>query len=256
MIPSLFDLDRERQGIALFLDIDGTLVEHQPHPEDVVVDASLPNLLRAVADKLEGAVAFVTGRNVAMVDRLFSPLHLPTAGLYGLEHRLTPGGEVTPAEEPADLAAVADQLQNEFQSTDGIYFERKGAVLAVHTRAAPAALPQVKAAAEIALSQLPDGYRIVVGHAGLEFLPLQALKSAAIERFMANHPFAGRRPVFIGDDVSDEVGFRYVNSRGGISIRVGQNVRTDAAHALVNVMEVHRWLAGLPSDAAVGNFAL
>ena len=108
----------------------------------------------------------------------------------------------------------------EFRETDGVYFERKGAVLAIHTRGAPHALDAVCTAAERVLPQLPSGYRIVAGNAGLEFLPLDALKSAAIHRFMQISPFAGRRPVFIGDDVSDESGFEYVSRMGGISVRV------------------------------------
>ncbi|MDQ2704877.1 MAG: trehalose-phosphatase [Pseudomonadota bacterium] len=240
--------------IALFLDIDGTLLEHRPHPDDVRVDGRLRDLLGAVADRLDGAVAFVTGRNVAMVDRLFAPLHLPTAGLYGLEHRLTADGRVERAEEPSDLAAVADQLQHRFHTTEGIYFERKGAVLAVHTRAAPAAFPEVKAAAEEALARLPDGYRIVAGHAGLEFMPLEALKSAAIERFMGVPPFSGRLPVFLGDDVSDEAGFEYVNAQDGVSIRVRPGTgATAAAFALPDVASVHEWLAGLSETAEIGN---
>ena len=245
--PSIPALDGRE--IALFLDIDGTLLEHRAHPEDVRVDSWLRDRLRGVANTLDGAVAFVTGRNVSMVDRLFAPLHLPTAGLYGLEHRLTPEGKVSIADEPADLSAVADQLQQEFHTTEGIYFERKGAVLAVHTRGAPAAFPRVKAAAEKALAQLSEGYRIVAGHAGLEFMPLEAIKSAAIERFMGISPFAGRRPVFIGDDVSDEVGFRYVNAHDGISIRVRPQATTEAKFSLPDVPAVHAWLARLTGQA-------
>lgn len=242
-----------RRDFALFLDIDGTLLEHMPHPEDVRVDDRLRNLLGDVARTLGGAAAFVTGRNVAMVDRLFAPLHLPTAGLYGLEHRLTPEGPVERADEPADLRAVADQLQREFHTTEGIYFERKGAVLAVHTRAAPAAFPRVKAAAEEALARLPEGYRIIAGHAGLEFVPVEALKSAAIERFMSTPPFVGRRPVFIGDDVSDEAGFDYVNARNGISIRVRPQAETGARFALPDVAGVHAWLSRLADEVETGS---
>jgi trehalose 6-phosphate phosphatase len=228
--------------IALFLDIDGTLLEHQPHPDGVFVDDALRNLLVAAEERLGGAVAFITGRSVATVDRLFAPLSLPVAGLYGLEHRLRPGEAATAADEPADLAAIAEALEDEFRTTDGVYFERKGAVLAIHTRAAPQAFDAVRAAAERVLPQLAGAYRIVAGHAGLEFLPVDALKSAAINRFMAITPFAGRRPVFIGDDVSDEPGFEYVNEIGGISIRVRPSGETAAAFVLPNVASVRGWI--------------
>jgi trehalose 6-phosphate phosphatase len=228
--------------IALFLDIDGTLLEHQPHPDGVFVDDALRNLLIAVEERLRGAVAFITGRSVAMVDRLFAPLSLPVAGLYGLEHRLRPGDPATIADEPADLAAIAEALQEEFRQTDGVYFERKGAVLAIHTRGAPHALDSVRAAAERVLPGLPGGYRIVAGNAGLEFLPVHALKGAAINRFMAIAPFAGRRPIFIGDDVSDESGFEYVNEIGGISIRVRPSGETAAGFILSDVAAVRNWI--------------
>jgi trehalose 6-phosphate phosphatase len=233
--------------IALFLDIDGTLLEHQPHPDGVLVDDALRNLLIAAEERLDGALAFITGRSVATVDRLFHPLSLPVAGVYGLEHRLRRGEEATIAGEPADLAAVADALEEEFRQTDGVYFERKGAVLAIHTRGAPYALEAVCAAADRVLPQLPAGYRIVAGNAGLEFLPLDALKSAAIHRFMQIEPFAGRRPVFIGDDVSDESGFDYVNEINGISVRVKPAGETAASHRLNDVAAVRRWIAALVS---------
>jgi trehalose 6-phosphate phosphatase len=237
--PIPLRLDRH----ALFLDIDGTLIEHQAHPEAVKVDDDLRRRLAHAAEAFGGALAFVTGRSIEMVDRVFAPLLLPTAGLYGMEHRLA-GMSAGPATEPADLAAIADALERQFHTTEGIYFERKGPVLAVHTRAAPAALPEVRAAAEKALSRLPAGYRIVVGHAGLEFLPIDALKSAAIERFLVSEPFAGRTPIFLGDDVSDEAGFEFVNQVGGISIRVRPTGSTAAEFSLPDVAAVHTWIDG------------
>lgn len=235
----------KRDRLALFLDIDGTLVEHRPHPDDVAVGNELRMLIASLFDQLDGAVAFITGRNVRTVDRLFEPLKLPAAGLYGLEHRLAADGPVSLADEPEDLAGVADLLQARFHDEQGIYFERKGAVLAVHTRAAPHALPQVREAAEDALARLPEGYRIVTGNAGLEFLPVEAIKSAAIERFMMEPAFSGRSPVFIGDDVSDEAGFAYVNSQNGLSVRVSPKGETEAKCVLPSVDAVHEWLRSL-----------
>jgi trehalose 6-phosphate phosphatase len=231
--------------LALFLDIDGTLLEHQPRPDAVSVDAALRQLLDAIERRLDGALAFITGRSVATVDRLFAPLVLPIAGLYGLEHRLVKGGEVDPANEPEDVAAVAEALHSEFGDTKGLYFERKGPVLAIHTRGAPEALPAVRVAAERALEDLPAGYRIVCGTAGLEFMPAEALKGAAIRRFMALDAFRDRLPVFIGDDVSDENGFEYVNECGGISIRVRPAGPTSARHTLANVAAVRALLASM-----------
>ena len=235
---------KPQNPFALFLDIDGTLIEHQAHPEGIAVDEDLRDLLVSAGEAVDGALAFVTGRSVEMVDRIFAPLAIPVAGLYGLEHRLQPGGEIETADEPEDVAAVAEAMQREFEHVDGVYFERKGPVLAVHTRAAPQAFEAVKASAEAALARLPAGYRIVAGNAGLEFLPVGALKSAAIDRFMEIEPFRGRTPVFIGDDVSDESGFSFVNEAGGLSIRVRPRGQTEARYTLPDVASVREWLAG------------
>ena len=239
-----------KNPFALFLDIDGTLIEHQAHPEGIAVDDGLRDLLVAAGEAVDGALAFVTGRSVAMVDRLFAPLAIPVAGLYGLEHRLTPGGEIETADEPEDMAAVAEAMQREFANAPGVYFERKGPVLAVHTRAAPEAFGAVKASAAAALARLPAGYRVVAGNAGLEFMPVGALKSAAIDRFIQIEPFRGRVPVFIGDDVSDESGFAFVNEAGGVSIRVRPRGETEAHYALPDVAAVLAWLAAaiLPEE--------
>lgn len=236
-------LDLPAGEVALFLDVDGTLIEHKSHPTAARADEGLLDLLASALSTLDGALALVTGRSIGMVDAMFTPLRLPVAGLYGLEHRLRADGEAELASEPADLAAVADALQDEFHSVEGIYFERKGPVLAIHTRAAPAALPSVRRAAEAALTRLAERYHLVAGEAGLEFVPIEALKGAAIRRFLETAPFAGRKPIFIGDDVSDEHGFEYVNSCGGVSIRVKAAGASAAQHRLDSVAAVRRFIS-------------
>jgi len=227
--------------LALFLDIDGTLLEHQAHPDAVKVDEPLRGLIRDSYFKLDGALALVTGRSIAMADRLFLPLELPVAGLYGEEMRLKPGEPFSPSQESEALTSVIERLIGRFQPVEGIYFERKGAIVAIHTRAAPEHLDAVVAAAEEALPEL-DNYRIIAGHAGLELVPIGVAKAAAIEKFMSMAPFAGRKPVFIGDDTSDESGFEQVNKVGGQSIRVKPNGPTAARETLPNVAAVHDWI--------------
>jgi trehalose 6-phosphate phosphatase len=225
---------------ALFLDIDGTLLEHAEHPDAVSVSGELRSLLQGLDDKLDGALAFITGRSVAAADQLFQPLKLRAAGLYGLEHRLLPDDEVEVAGEPADIAALADEIQAELGR--GAYIERKGRVLAIHTRAAPHLLPRATQLVEQALATLPRGYRVVPGNAGVELLPLEAAKGAAIRRFMDIAPFTGRCPVFLGDDTSDENGFEAVNDAGGLSIRVKPPAHTTAHYGLAGVAETLAWL--------------
>jgi trehalose 6-phosphate phosphatase len=227
---------------ALFLDIDGTLLEHAEHPDAVSVSDELRSLLQGLDRKLNGALAFITGRSVAAVDHLFQPLKLRAAGLYGLEHRLLPNDDVEIADEPADISALADEIEAELGR--GAYIERKGRVLAIHTRAAPHLLPRATQLVEQALAGLPKGYRVVAGNAGVELLPLEAAKGAAIRRFMEIAPFAGRRPVFLGDDTSDENGFETINDAGGISIRVKPPAQTTAQYGLAGVTETLAWLRG------------
>ncbi|TIV98942.1 MAG: trehalose-phosphatase, partial [Mesorhizobium sp.] len=147
---------------ALFLDIDGTLLEHAAHPDSVSVSDDLRLLLETVERRLDGALAFITGRSIAAVDGLFDPLKLRIAGLYGLEHRLTPEGQIEAADEPADMAALADEIELELAS-QAVYVERKGPVLAIHTRAAPHLLTRATELVEAALARLPKGYRVIAG---------------------------------------------------------------------------------------------
>jgi trehalose 6-phosphate phosphatase len=233
--------DLDGPNWALFLDIDGTLVEHAPHPDAVVVDAGLRDLLASLQDRLDGALALVTGRSVAAADRLFAPLELRAAGLYGLEHRLEPDGPVEPAKEPADIAALADEIEVEFAGRN-VHVERKGPILAIHTRAAPDLLDRAIQLVEQALTRLPPNYRLLPGNAGVELMPLEAVKGAAIRRFMRIEDFRGRRPVFLGDDTSDETGFEAINEADGISIRVKPNGATLAGHALADVAATLEWL--------------
>ncbi|RWN56634.1 trehalose-phosphatase [Mesorhizobium sp.] len=226
---------------ALFLDIDGTLLEHAAHPDAVFVGDELRQLLGNIERGLGGALAFITGRSVTAADRLFHPLKLRVAGLYGLEHRLTADGQVDLADAPADIAALADEIEAELGGRK-VYVERKGPVLAIHTRAAPQLLARATQLVEQALTQLPRGYRVIAGNAGVELMPLEAVKGAAIRRFMEIQPFAGRRPVFLGDDTSDENGFEAINEGNGISIRVKPRGPTAASYVLDDVTQAIAWL--------------
>ena len=233
--------DLDGDDWALFLDIDGTLLDYAEHPEAVVVAPELRTLLEGLERKLDGAVAFVTGRSVETVDRLFAPLRLPAAGIFGLEHRLRPDGPIEPIGEQADLEALADELEREFEG-QGVYIERKGPVLGVHTRAAPQLLARATELVEQALRELPKGYGMLHGNIGFELKPLEAVKGGAIRRFMTEKPFAGRRPAFLGDDTSDEHGFEAVNEAGGLSVRVRPKGPTVATATLADVPETIAWL--------------
>jgi len=238
--PPMLDLSEKK--IALFLDIDGTLLEHAAHPDAVSVSDELRVLLEMLEQRLDGALAFITGRSITAVDHLFAPLKLRAAGLYGLEHRLVVNGPVETASEPADIAALAQEIEAEFAGAGGVYIERKGPILALHTRAAPHLLARAIHLIEQALDHLPPGYRVLAGNAGVELMPLEAAKGAAIRRFMKLPPFTGRQPVFLGDDTSDENGFEAINEAGGVSIRIKPQGRTAASCCLAGVTEAIAWL--------------
>ncbi|MEE3624926.1 trehalose-phosphatase [Nitrospirillum sp. BR 11752] len=228
---------------ALFLDIDGTLLEHHKDPTGVVVDDELRDLLANLDRQLDGALALISGRSLASIDTLFQPLRLRAGGLFGIELRLSPDEPAVAAEEPPALAALAERAQAELGHAPNIVIERKGPVLAIHTGPHPDSLEHITRLAKSALPGLPAGYRVVEGNVGVELLPAQALKGDAVHRFMATPPFQGRRPIFIGDDVPDEHAFESVHGLDGISVKVGRPEQATAAlHALADVAAVRAWL--------------
>lgn len=228
---------------ALFLDIDGSLVEFASRPECVVVPAALRSTLSRLSESLDGALALVSGREVDAIDALFAPLRLPVAALHG--HALRTGDGVPRRTMPAAAmpAVVADAAMLCSQYA-GTLIEDKGVSVALHWRNAPAAERALRAFAEQALARLP-GYRLQPGHCVIELVPACADKGIAIAALLEAPPFRDRRPVFVGDDLTDEPGFREVNARGGISVLVGARDDSAARHALPDPASVRDWLGSL-----------
>ncbi|KAB8315373.1 trehalose-phosphatase [Tolypothrix campylonemoides VB511288] len=226
-------------GWALFLDVDGSLLEFAPRPEGVVVPATLRDSLQALQRRLDDAIALVSGRALAQLDRLFAPLRLHAAGLHGLERR----GQAALPPPPA-LAEVRAVAQAAAASQPGALVEDKGPAIAMHWRgvadaaAAEAAFAAVGAAA---LERLPH-YRLQPGDHVLELRPDGADKGAAIAAMLDAPPFRGRVPVFVGDDLTDEDGFALVRDRGGLAVLVGARRPTLATHALRDPAAVRAWL--------------
>lgn len=226
---------------ALFLDVDGCLVDFADAPDAVRVPPRLPALLSALARRLDGAVALVSGRPLAGLDRLFAPLRLPAAGLHGLE--LRNGALLRPAPGvPAALAGIRDEAATVSLAYPGAIVEDKGPALGLHWRRAPGARDALRALAEAALPRLP-GYRLQHGDSVVELRPADGDKGSAIAALLDVPPFRGRVPVFAGDDITDESGFAIVNARGGLSVLVGAREPSAAHYALRNPTAVRRWLA-------------
>lgn len=227
---------------ALFLDVDGTLLEFADHPDAVRVPAALPPMLRALHARLDGALALVSGRTLAQLDALFAPLRLPAAGLHGLQVRGRDGllFEHVPPLLPEVLADARAQAAR----FPGALVEDKGCALALHWRAAAdgaGAGDALRQFAEAALLHLP-GYRLQSGKNVAELRPGGAHKGSAVAALMAGEPFRGRRPVFVGDDLTDEDGFLAAIAMGGHGVVVGERRPTAAAHALHGPADTLRWL--------------
>ncbi len=232
-------------GLALFLDVDGTLIEIASTPHAVVVPEDLKQLLRDLSTRLDGALALVSGRSIGTLDTLFSPLHLTAAGIHGCERRTAGGELIRPAIDMERFAAARDELAAWSNRYAGSLLEDKGYALALHYRLAPQLEAAALAEAQRALQHLGGTHELQRGKFVFELRPAGYSKGHAIEAFMTEAPFRGRRPLFIGDDVTDEDGFAVVNRLGGISIRVGEVAQTAARHQLVDVDAVRRWLGGI-----------
>jgi trehalose 6-phosphate phosphatase len=233
-------------GCALFLDIDGTLLELAATPQAVSVDAAIVELLPSLAIALNGAVALITGRSITDVDGLFTGLTLPIAGQHGCERRDANGMLHLHAPARSTLTQLRKLLADFAAAHPGVMLEDKGATLAVHYRLAPDLAGEVHRTVESSVARAaPTGLTLQPGKQLIEVRPDDRDKGKAIRDFMAERPFLGRRPVFVGDDAGDEHGFAVVQRmRGGIGVKVGPG-RTRAKYALNNVADVRRWLSAL-----------
>ena len=233
---------RVAAGDALFLDLDGTLVEIAPTPDAVRPARYLPRLLDTVSGRVGSALAIVSGRAIPDIDRILAPLVLAAAGLHGLERR-SGDGMLSPPPPLPRYDELRAALRSFAAGHAGLLLEDKGAALALHYRTRPELGPAAAAAVDAALGDRRGGLVIQHGKAVIELRPEGADKGAAVAAFMAEPPFAGRRPVFAGDDKTDEAAFRAVRARGGVTVRVGREGASAAEWRLADVTAVHAWLA-------------
>jgi trehalose 6-phosphate phosphatase len=228
-------------GWALFLDIDGTLLELAAHPAAVTVDLHLAHLLRGLYDETAGAVALISGRTVADADSLFAPLRLCVAGQHGAERRDFDGGLHVHAPPLDGLRRAAERLRRLVAAHPGLVLEEKGMNVALHFRGAPLLEAELVPLLERLVSELGQDFELQAGKMVLEIKPTGRDKGTAIEEFMQEHPFRGRVPIFIGDDLTDEYGFALVNRLGGHSIKVGPGASAAQWH-LADASAVRGWL--------------
>jgi trehalose 6-phosphate phosphatase len=253
------DLPAISARTALFLDFDGTLVDLASTPESVQVPPELVPLLSALQAQLGGALAIVSGRKLDDLDHFLAPLQLPTAAEHGACYRRQPatGGAAQPAAPVRlfvlpDFHALVPEVFALAASHPGLQLEVKSACLALHYRHAPELEGQAHQVMQQALAKLPD-MALMAGKLVFEIKPAQVSKGQAIRDFMQHPPFAGRRCLFVGDDVTDEAGFLAVHALGGDSVKVG--VGASAASSRITSPEAVRQWLNHSSDALEAELA-
>jgi trehalose 6-phosphate phosphatase len=216
-----------RSPWCLFLDVDGTLLELAASPGAVVVEPGLLPLLARLRGAAAGALALVSGRTIADLDRLFGELALPLAGLHGCERRDARGGLHIAEVAHEQLAEVRAGLNAMVARHPGLMLEDKGAGLALHFQGARELEHQLRAAVALLAAPLIPEFTVLDGHAVIEIKPAVHSKDSAVTAFMHEPPFAGRTPIFIGDDQTDYGGFAAVRRFQGLAIAVGPRVKSD-----------------------------
>jgi trehalose 6-phosphate phosphatase len=236
-------LDDPRQW-ALFLDIDGTLLNVAPTPDAVKVPAGLVPVLDALNDGLDGAIAILTGRRIGDADRLLAPLKLIASGVHGTELRSEPGGRIEEL-APRIPSSIVQAMNNIAHLASGILVEQKGSGVAVHYRKAPLARKALQS--EVAAIIAASSYHLALreGRKVLEAVPSGFNKGTALKWLIERAPFKGRRPVMIGDDVGDECAFQVAEELGGLGLRVAGEHYSQARADFAGVANVLAWLEGL-----------
>jgi trehalose 6-phosphate phosphatase len=231
---------------ALFLDFDGTLVAIADHPDDVRLDHTTRQALADLDRLLAGALAIITGREIAAVDRFLHPLRLSVAGVHGLTRRDAQGRIHTPVVQGTFISAVEQATWPLLEKYPALFLEYKYGAVALHYRSHPELERACIEVMDRALDGL-SGVELKRGKMVVEAKAIGGSKGAAIADYLNEKPFAGRRAVFAGDDITDEDAFIAVNARNGISIKVGPG-STNAIYRVDGTGEFLAWLRRLPSN--------
>ena len=232
-------------GVSLFLDLDGTLVDLIDRPDDVRADADLRDILTALHDRLERRLAIVSGRSLAQLDIILGPVAraLALSGSHGCEYRLDGGTECPP--RPAELDFATDEMRRFAERHRGVMLEEKSFGVGLHYRPAPEVEPDARLLAEELSAK--HGLFLQEGKMMVELRPYGHDKGVAIRHLMSAPPLSVAPPVFVGDDVTDEAGFRAALDMGGHGILVGAPRDSAAGFRLDDPRAVRNWLKGLIS---------
>lgn len=230
-------------GLAVFLDIDGTLLDIARTPEAVVVPPGLPESLIRLSGRLGGALALVTGRSIETVDRLLGISAIAVCGLHGAEQRNSAGRLGRP-QTTASFERAKARLRERAAMAPGLLFEDKGAAFAAHYRLAPELQQTVFDLMTELAREVGEGWVLQEGKNVVELRPEGRDKGDALTALMAEDPFRSRRPLAIGDDVTDEAMFCAANRLDGLSVRVGEDHRSSLAqNRIASPSDVRAWIA-------------
>jgi trehalose 6-phosphate phosphatase len=232
------------ETVALFLDVDGTLLDIAPVPEAVKVPEGLCPALSALHLRLNGALAIVSGRPIKQIDQLFKPLVLPASGEHGFEVRRIPHEKVERFQPPTALNLLRPGVTELVRKFLGVTPEYKTGTIALHYRQVPQQAAAVRAAIDAMIDAYSEDFEIQTGKMVFEIKPRNVDKGRAIAQMMMAPPFESRIPVFIGDDDTDSHGFVAVRKLGGRAIHVGAG-HPAADRALPSPAHVRAWLMRL-----------
>ena len=232
-------------GWALFLDVDGTLLDFAHHPDNVEVEPRLHDDLGCLRERLDGAIALLSGRVLSQLDELFDWSHHVAAGLHGAQLRMPDGRGQTTTGNAAAFAKARAHAADLVAAARGVLLEDKRLALALHYRRVPAAREAAEHIAETLLRDVGDSHVLQHGDHVIELKPAGVDKGRALAALMQQAPFRGRTPWMLGDDLTDEHAFRHVNANGGVSVIVGARRPTEARCALDDPAAVRAWLHGL-----------
>jgi trehalose 6-phosphate phosphatase len=233
---------------ALLLDIDGTLLDFAPTPREVWVPPELATALGKLLQRTNGALAMVSGRSLNDIDLIFAPMQFPAVGGHGAEMRLSPDNESVAAHAPPLDKELKRRLAAIAKISPGILLEDKGYSLALHYRLAPHAEQAIYDAVSAIRADLPNApIEILPGKSVCEIKHSGFTKATGVIELMTHEPFKGRRPVFLGDDVTDETVFAIMPGLNGLAFSVGRHAQGVAGH-FDGPREVRAWLASLLND--------
>ena len=228
-----------QKKIAIFLDIDGTLIPHADHPNNIMIPKNLRFILYNLRNKLNGALALISGRMVKDIQNIIRPLKLSVSGIHGLEYTNNLGEYLINYTEPIPLD-IYEKLYKFSKNHPGSMIEEKNVSVALHYRN----VPEIEKKAISIVNHLVRGsnLKLLKGKKVLELVPKNSNKGKAINFFMNKHPFLHKIPIYIGDDVTDEYGFELVNNLGGYSIKVGYESNTLANFFIKDTISVLKFL--------------